>query len=709
MSAFLPILLVASLLAPLPSHAVQGDGGLRLYGQAGIKDSYIVVFKPVDPEAVDAEVTRLAQANQAKVGFIYRHALQGFSATMTEATALGMTQDDAVAYVEQDQELAFTDEQIDAPWGIASLDSRTGFDFVYRFNTYGTGAHAYVIDSGVRPTHTDFGGRVTADAEFAGDGRGPEDCNGHGTAMAGIVGGTHHGVAKQVRVHGLRIGCTAGSTRAFMAAADWLTVNAARPAVANLSFQGLPSEAMDTAVMTLIVRGITVVASAGNSNRDSCDFSPSRVPAVITVAASHALRERAPTSSWGPCVDIFAPGDQIDTAGHASDTDTVLMGGTSPAAAHVTGAVARYLQRFPTASPALVESTLLSEATRDKVTDPHSSPNNLLYLEAQGPGNDGYGRTRGDFNGDGRDDIVTFVRGAPGDVWVALSDGVRFGTAAKWHEYFAADNEVPMVGDFNGDGFDDIVTFTRGARADVLVAVSNGSEFEAARTWHTWFAAFAETPLVGDFNGDGRDDIATLTRADSADVYVALSNGTSFVGTGVKWSETFAPFAPAVLAGDVTCDGRDDLIAFDRGTIGRVTVAVSLGTTFATPTIWRSGLVTGTQVPVVGDFTGDGCDESRSSSGAAAAGSASRPRWPRCGLWAFGPTVLWGIGFAGGVSVPGAGDFTGDGRVDVISFTRGQAADVFVAPSTGTALGGSRRWHDWFAFGLEVPMPAVLW
>jgi len=713
MSPILPILFAASLLsplvAPLSANTVQGDGGLRLYGQDGIKDSYVVVFKPMESDAVDAQVTRLVQSHEAKADFTYRNVLQGFSATMSEATALKLTQDDAVAYVEQDQQFAFTGEQTDAPWGIASLDSRTGFDRVYRFGTHGNGVHAYVIDSGIRATHTDFGGRATADAEFAGDGRGPEDCHGHGTSMAGIVGGDVHGVAKLVRIHGLRIGCTAGSTRAFMAAADWLAVNAARPAVANLAFQARPSEAMDTAAMSLITRNIAVVASAGNGNMDACNFSPSRVPAVITVAAIHALRERLPSSSWGPCVDIFAPGDQIDTTGHASDTETILTGGTSPAAAHVTGAAARYLERFPTAPPALVEATLLSEATRDRVIDARS-PNNLLYLDVHGPGNDGYGRTGGDVNGDGRDDIVTFVRGEPADVWVALSDGVRFGTSAKWHEYFAAGNEVPMLGDVNGDGRDDLITFTRGSAADVYVALSTGTSFGASTRWHDWFAAFSETPLVGDFNGDGRADIATLTRSDSADVYVATSNGTSFVGTGVKWAETFAPGAPAVLAGDVTCDGRDDLIAFDRASVGRVTVAVSLGSSFATPRIWRSGLVTGTQVPVVGDFTGDGCDDvavfERGSGGRVSVAASAVGRW---GLHTFEPNALWGIGFATGVGVPGAGDFTGDGLMDFVNFTRGQAADVYVGPSTGSAVGPVRRWHDWFAFGLEVPMPASLW
>ena len=153
----------------------------------------------------------------------------------------------------------------------------------------------------------------------------------------------------------------------------------------------------------------------------------------------------------------------------------------------------------------------------------------------------GFGGIAGDFNGDGRDDVVTFTRGTSADVYVALSTGSGFtGTGWKWHDYFAAGGEVPLVGDFNGDGRDDIATFTRGTSADVYVALSTGHSFAGTGwKWHDYFAVGSEIPGTGDFTGDGRADIATFTRGAAADVYVARSTGSSFLGTGWKWHDYF--------------------------------------------------------------------------------------------------------------------------------------------------------------------------
>jgi hypothetical protein len=264
-----------------------------------------------------------------------------------------------------------------------------------------------------------------------------------------------------------------------------------------------------------------------------------------------------------------------------------------------------------------------------------------------------------------------------------------------------------MLGDVNGDGRDDLITFTRGAAANVYVALSTGTSFGPSTLWHNWFAAFTETPLVGDFNGDGRDDIATLTRGTSNDVYVALSDGTRFNGVGVMWSGSFGGADDAVLTGDFNGDGRDDLVSFGRGTLGRATVATSTGTAFATPVVWRDGLVTGTQVPVVGDFNGDGADDvaavNRGATPTVYVSLATRL------FYGFGPPAVWQFNFAGGVAVPGAGDFNGDHRADLVAFTRGPDADVYVALARLWDFEPGHKWHDWFAFGSEVPMPASLW
>ncbi len=540
--------------------------------------------------------------------------------------------------------------------------------------------------------------------------------------MAGVIGGKTHGVAKGVRLHTVRIGgCVGGSPSGrFVAAMDWIAANAVRPAVVNLSTQSLPNLAVDAATHHLINSGITVVGSAGNGRLNACDFSPSRLAGVITVGGLspfHSVWDDPAGgrgSSVGVCVDLFAPAEAINSAHHSSDTAEGQASGTSYSTAFVTGAVARYLQRFPQASPALVQATLINEATRDKITNPQGSPNLMLYLDQAGPGNDGYGHRGADVNGDGHDDIVSFERGAPADVYVALSTSSGFGPRTRWHEYFSAGNEIPMLGDVNGDGRDDLITFTRGTSADVYVALSTGSAFgPAQQLWHTWFGAGNETPAVGDFNGDGRADIATFTRGSTGDVYVATSDGTKFVGTAVKWSDDFAAGSAVPMVGDFDCNGVDDIVSFERGVNGVVSVAIASGGRFTSAQVWLRGFATGTRVPAVGDFNGDGCDD---------VVEFFRGSWPRVQVAlsvavpfpynsrTFAPATTWHSDFAAWVAVPGVGDFTGEGRDDIVAFGRGYGADVHVATATtSNQFSLTSKWQESFAVGGEVPMPASMW
>jgi hypothetical protein len=326
------------------------------------------------------------------------------------------------------------------------------------------------------------------------------------------------------------------------------------------------------------------------------------------------------------------------------------------------------------------------------------------------PAGGGFSGVAGDFNGDGRDDIVTFTRGAAADVYVALSTGSSFaGTGVKWHDYFAAGTETPLVGDFNGDGKDDIATFTKGASADVYVALSTGSSFVGTGVkWHDYFAAGTETPLVGDFNGDHRDDIATFTRGASADVYVALSTGWSFSGTGVKWHDYFAAGSETPAVGDFNGDGKDDIATFTRGAAADVYVALSTGSSFAgTGVKWHDYFAAGSELASVGDFNGDHRDDIVTfTRGAAADVYVALSR----GSYFAGTGVKWHDYFAVGAEIPGTGDFNGDHRADIATFTRGPAADVYVARSTGrTFLGTGVKWHDFFAVGAEIPQPGILW
>src|SRR5262249_34740718 len=216
---------------------------------------------------------------------------------------------------------------------------------------------------------------------------------------------------------------------------------------------------------------------------------------------------------------------------------------------------------------------------------------------------------KGDFNGDGKDDIATFTRGTTGDVYVALSTGSGFvGTGWKWHDNFCFGTEIPLVGDFNGDGKDDIATCTRGSTGDVYVALSTGSGFVGTGwKWHDNFCFGTEIPLVGDFNGDGKDDLATFTRGSTGDVYVALSNCGNLGGTGWTCNAHFCSGSELPHVAVFSADGKDDIATSTRGTSGDVYVATSTGSGFTgTASKWNNDFCYGTDLPLVADFTGDG-------------------------------------------------------------------------------------------------------
>jgi hypothetical protein len=343
----------------------------------------------------------------------------------------------------------------------------------------------------------------------------------------------------------------------------------------------------------------------------------------------------------------------------------------------------------------------------------YTVPHRFLHRDDQAAvaslyGASGYLSRAGDFNGDGRDDIVTFTRGNTGDVYVATSTGSSFtGTGVKWHDWFGIFGEVPLVGDVNGDGRDDIVTFTRGDAADVYVATSTGSSFTGTGVkWHGSLVPGVQIPALGDVNGDGRDDVIAFTRGDAADVYVALSNGSGF-GTPTKWHDWFAAYTEAPAVGDFNGDGKDDVATFTRAGSGDVYVATSTGSSFTgTGVKWHDWFCINGEAPAVGDFNGDGRDDLVTFTRGDAADVYVATS---TGSSFSGTAVKWHKNFASGENLPGVGDVNGDGRADILDYTRGRAGDLFVSLSNGGGFGSRTKWHDWFTPHDEIPGPVTLW
>lgn len=384
--------MIAAAVVSIPAAASAQTDMVRPAGGDGIAGSYVVVFKPQTGIAATAASALTARYGGTATS-VWQHALHGFALTGSAETAAKIAGDPRVAYVQQDKVISVATTQTPSPsWGLDRIDQRDyPLDNSYNFSTTASTVNAYVIDTGIRTTHVDFGGRAVFAANFAGDGVNT-DCNGHGTHVAGTVGGTNFGVAKRVHLFAVKVlNCAgSGSMSSAISGVDWVAEHAVHPAVANMSLSATAFQPLDDAVTGAINTGVTFTVAAGNSNADACHYSPARVALALTVSATTngasngrfaaGNDPRLDLGNFGTCTVVFAPGGNIPSDWNTSDTATNTMSGTSMAAPHVAGGVALFLSANPDATPAQVTNAIIGAATPNVVVNAGlGSPNLLLF------------------------------------------------------------------------------------------------------------------------------------------------------------------------------------------------------------------------------------------------------------------------------------------------------------------------------------------
>jgi subtilisin family serine protease len=384
------VLALGACEAPPPT-ALTPDQAPELAAHAGsdiIPGRFIVTVR----DGVGA--ARVASDHGVSPDFLYAHALNGFAGEISDVARSGLMSDARVLRIEPDRVVQASGVQQNATWGLDRIDQRQlPRDGLYHYNQTGAGVNAYIIDTGIRLDHVDFTGRLIGGFDAITSGGSANDCNGHGTHVAGTTGGTTWGVAKGVKLSPIRVlDCQgSGTVAGVIAGVDWVTGNHIKPAVANMSLGGGASTSLDDAVRRSIAGGVTYAVAAGNGDfigrqQPACNYSPARVREALTVGATTSSDAKTSWSNYGECVDLFAPGASITSAWHSSSTATNTISGTSMASPHVAGVAALYLETNPTASAATVFAAVYDATTKNIVTNSSTANNHLLYSLAWGGG-----------------------------------------------------------------------------------------------------------------------------------------------------------------------------------------------------------------------------------------------------------------------------------------------------------------------------------
>ena len=342
---------------------------------------YIVTVR--DNVDVESFARGVGRRDDSTVDHVYTHALRGFAGRMSAASVASLRSNPGVVRVEADGVAHTTITQTSAPWGLDRSDQRNRpLSTTYVYQATGLGVHAYVIDTGIKLNHGQFTGRIGTRFDAVKVGGTANDCNGHGTHVAGTIGGTKFGIAKKVTLHPVRVlSCNGGGLWSWvLAGIDWVTANHVKPAVANMSLGGPATESVDEAIRTSIAAGVTYAVAAGNDGGDACLTTPARVPEALTIGATNKTDAVPTWSSRGLCVDLFAPGVDIQSAYIGGTWATARLSGTSMATPHVSGVVAQHLQASPAATPAEITAAIGLSSTPDKLTGTLlGAPNSLLY------------------------------------------------------------------------------------------------------------------------------------------------------------------------------------------------------------------------------------------------------------------------------------------------------------------------------------------